>query len=453
MFSQSMPDSCTFTDCYFERFNNTAAYNAGVIYSSSTGKHTFNGCTFVGGKILMPYPKEIKEINDCRISYSTTGIMQDGGSDSYKYLVQGCKVNGLTSIPEGCDNDKQVRFYDCSEVINVNIRTLPTLTYQFIRPSLNQGTAIKRAVFTKHAGSGGTVFYTDQALYVDIVDLYYSETLVPVLTYTVANYLIAHVDSDLTPLTSQSVVRGCHFYELRYDKTNGYGIIGVHCGANMAGRFSNFVTESPAGATVFTGSRLYLKTDSSSVTYVWPHRILGVTAFRNVAPTIAGSGTGNFTVEFKINGGSWQALNQTNIYAANFTGMENGFSFSIRISRTTGSVSEYLSYLYIDCEVGYENHQYPIENVNITLQNIKDGSRYYVYNQTTSEEVATGVQSGTADIIIPDVPYNGVSETLLIRVRKGGGGATDYKPFETNATLTANGATVWISQVLDDLTT
>lgn len=94
----------------------------------------------------------------------------------------------------------------------------------------------------------------------------------------------------------------------------------------------------------------------------------------------------------------------------------------------------------------------PTALVTITLQNVVDGSRYRVYNVTTSTEIATGVQSGSGDIVISNVPYNGTNETLQIRVRKAGGSTTDYLPFETNATLTSTGATVWVSQQLDELT-
>lgn len=90
----------------------------------------------------------------------------------------------------------------------------------------------------------------------------------------------------------------------------------------------------------------------------------------------------------------------------------------------------------------------PSALVSITLQNVKDGSRYRVYNRDTSTEIATGTQSGTGDITISNVSYSGSNQTLEIDVRKGSA-SPKYEPFETLATLTINGASAYISQKLD----
>ena len=87
--------------------------------------------------------------------------------------------------------------------------------------------------------------------------------------------------------------------------------------------------------------------------------------------------------------------------------------------------------------------------MDVTLQNVKDGSRYYIYNETTDKVVSTGLQSGTSDIVVYQVPYNGVDETLRIEVRKASE-SPYYRPFETNAILTSTGASVWVSQIRED---
>ena len=211
------------------------------------------------------------------------------------------------------------------------------------------------------------------------------------------------------------------------------------------------------------GGYLYIISDNGWVEYTWPHVILGITAFPSGGTiNIAGSGYANFLIEYKIdlldgNGWSgWKTMYNGTYQAATLAAESidpgRGIKFKVKISRTTGSSSEYLSRLNWQTTVDYDTYTYPDDYVNVTLQNVQDGSRYWVYNATTSKVIAAGVQSGSDDIIIPEVGYNGSNETLQIRVRKGGGGSDDYKPFQTNATLTANGATVWVEQVLDDIT-
>jgi hypothetical protein len=90
----------------------------------------------------------------------------------------------------------------------------------------------------------------------------------------------------------------------------------------------------------------------------------------------------------------------------------------------------------------------PESLVNVTLQNVADGSRYRVYNQSTSTVISTGTQSGTGDITIANIAYSGTNQTLEIDIRKASG-SPKYLPFETLATLTATGATVYISQQPD----
>lgn len=260
---------------------------------------------------------------------------------------------------------------------------------------------------------------------------------------------------DVTPGVGPTL--DTHFYELR-GPTNLVGIMGIIF--NPKSSTGTGYTESDVDDLRWNNNgSMYIVNAGGYILYEWPHVIIGVTAFpSDGSVNIRGSGTGNFNLEYQINlldGNGWTSLatlNHTNL-SAHTIDPDVGFRFRVKISHSTGSTSDYLDRLNWTTTVDYDNYQYPEDVVNLTLQNIVDGSRYYVYNETTEKEIATGIQSGSLDIVIPDIPYNGVNETLLIRVRKGGGGLTDYKPFETNAVLTANGATVWISQVIDDLTT
>jgi hypothetical protein len=92
----------------------------------------------------------------------------------------------------------------------------------------------------------------------------------------------------------------------------------------------------------------------------------------------------------------------------------------------------------------------PVALVSITLQNIADGSAWWVYNSTSSALISSGTQSGTGSVVVSNVEYNGSNQTILIRVRKSSA-TPKYKDYQSNATLTSSGASVWVSQVPDDL--
>jgi hypothetical protein len=125
-----------------------------------------------------------------------------------------------------------------------------------------------------------------------------------------------------------------------------------------------------------------------------------------------------------------------------YGGDEKDITDSVRPSYINGTTDKW------DCgpfELDRGNGLKPVA-VNVVLQNVADGSRYRVYNRTSSAELATGTQSGTGDITIATT-YTGAA-TLEIDIRKASG-APKYLSFETLATLTSSGATVYISQQPD----
>lgn len=86
--------------------------------------------------------------------------------------------------------------------------------------------------------------------------------------------------------------------------------------------------------------------------------------------------------------------------------------------------------------------------VSLVISNVADGSRYFVEDVDTGEDLGTGVQSGTGDITVSAIGYTGAPRTVRIRVRKASG-APIYKPFETNAIVGATGGSSYVIQVPD----
>lgn len=86
-------------------------------------------------------------------------------------------------------------------------------------------------------------------------------------------------------------------------------------------------------------------------------------------------------------------------------------------------------------------------NVNLVIQNVADGSRWRVELASNGTLIDGGVQSGTGNITV-SVGYTGSPFNVKIKVRKASG-APLYKPFETQAQITASGASSYVAQIED----
>jgi hypothetical protein len=265
------------------------------------------------------------------------------------------------------------------------------------------------------------------------------------------NSVFKSVDTGASPLPADVGYFGANtnFYTVNTGTTTG--LMGILMNQKTSEN-TNYVLD---GDAIFYNGRLYLLNSGDNIIFTWSHRVFGVTAFPSGGTyTISGSGTSNYTVEYDIDtgsgySGSWTALSMANLSGESITA-STGFLFKVKITATATSSSNYISRLDWSTTVDRTNYLYPEDYVTVTLQNVADGSSYWVYNDTDGSLVGSGTQSGTADIDIENVAYSGTSETLTVRVRKSSA-SPKYKNFQTNATLTANGANVYVSQVPDTI--
>lgn len=116
------------------------------------------------------------------------------------------------------------------------------------------------------------------------------------------------------------------------------------------------------------------------------------------------------------------------------------------------SYTSYINALQLSTLVD-ETKLYDAAIVTVTLTNIVPGSTYYIYNSNTSEQIATGTASGTPDPGDTTINYN-VSVVyeadfdITVNVRKSSAPAK-YLPYSTGSTVTSDGASVFIAQVID----
>lgn len=88
--------------------------------------------------------------------------------------------------------------------------------------------------------------------------------------------------------------------------------------------------------------RLYLATTADTITLTWPHKIKGVTGFRNMIPRLLGLDLGNnnnlldaLKIEYKINTGSFTLLSPANLVAEGTLDAVNGFDLQLKFTPRT----------------------------------------------------------------------------------------------------------------------
>lgn len=197
-----------------------------------------------------------------------------------------------------------------------------------------------------------------------------------------------------------------------------------------------------------------LPAQNDSVVVTWPYSIKigsGTSFFKNSTPTIVGTNTGNLTLEYAIsrNGGAYsayQTITAAHLYAESFSANDE-FYIRYRVTCSSANATNAIQQIivYINPTVAVV---YPVSLVSVTLQNIKQYSRYWLYDTTTSSTIASGEQAGTSNIVISNIPYSGSDESLKLVVRKSSA-SPKYKAFTTYPTLTSTGATVYVNQELD----
>lgn len=89
----------------------------------------------------------------------------------------------------------------------------------------------------------------------------------------------------------------------------------------------------------------------------------------------------------------------------------------------------------------------PVGTMTLTIKNMVAASRWRLEVLATGAPVVEGDATG-ADMPLV-LPYYRPNLTLLLKVRKGTA-SPYYRPYDTQVTIGANGATVFVSQIPDE---
>ncbi len=129
-----------------------------------------------------------------------------------------------------------------------------------------------------------------------------------------------------------------------------------------------------------------------------------------------------------------------------------GIKLKVRAITNTAATSNLLQFIAIPTvtDATSQAYQYPLDLSTITLNNVVVGSRYEIYNLTSSTTLATG-EASSSIVSVSAVASDG--DNLRIRVRKSSGAdpSQKYIPFETQATVVNLSASVFIVQTVDSV--
>lgn len=165
------------------------------------------------------------------------------------------------------------------------------------------------------------------------------------------------------------------------------------------------------------------------IEFTTPYFIKGHTSFQNVAPTITGTNTTNFTYTFQYDigsgwNGTYLTLNATNLTAIGTISTTTGIKLRIRATVATANASNVISFIRLDTNTDAVSQEtlYALAQDGFgVINNVVAGSRVQIFNQTTNTEIDNVISStSTYQLRYTVNSQISVGDTVRIRISKLG---------------------------------
>jgi hypothetical protein len=205
-------------------------------------------------------------------------------------------------------------------------------------------------------------------------------------------------------VAAPSSVYGTHFAETF--ESASLGRIIIMCNEKTLVEPSASSYEIVAGTPKFTSAmNVTMNNGANEIIWTHPYYIKGHNSFQNVAPSLAGTLTGNITLEYKIdkndgNGfsASWLALTGANLSAETFSATD-GFKLKVRATVNTVASTTALSYIRLSTNVDATSQQiqYPLisQNASISFTGLAVGTEVVMFRASDNVELDREVIAGT----------------------------------------------------------
>lgn len=228
-------------------------------------------------------------------------------------------------------------------------------------------------------------------------------------------------------VSAVSGIRGSHWMDNYLSATTGR----IYAVANEPTVLSAPQCSFSFGAgSQFTGeSSATMVNIGDWIEFTTPYFIKGHTSFQNVAPTITGTNTTNFTYTFQYDVGSgWNGtyltLNATNLTAIGTISTTTGIKLRIRATVATANVSNNISFIRLDTNTDAVSQEtlYALAQDGFgVVSNIVAGSRVQIFNQTTNTEIDNVISStSTYQLRYTVNSQISIGDTVRIRISKLG---------------------------------
>lgn len=258
-------------------------------------------------------------------------------------------------------------------------------------------------------------------------------------------------------VTGQASVYGTLFYDAFVSNTVGRVLLAMNEATSETASYQTLVSGTPQ----FTSAgNLVLNDVGDEVQWEMDYWCLGSTALANAAPVITGTNVtfasgsrwGNHDLFYQIDkgagfGGSWIALNQTNLALETGIDPAIGFKLKIRAVCAIASATNLLTFIRIDTVsslAAQTDNLYPLDVVTLTLTGLVAGSEVRAYQ---------GTDPATA-ILLDGIESSGTSFSFTYSDAVGQNGyivvfALGYQAITIPVTYSATDTSIPIQQVID----
>ena len=163
-------------------------------------------------------------------------------------------------------------------------------------------------------------------------------------------------------------------------------------------------------------------------------KVTSITNSTTVVVDVANSGTVSGTLKF--------------CHLPSETISPAGFGLKVRITCTTADTStwQYLKIATDTTITDQQNNLYPLDVIDVTMQNLEANSTYRIYNDTDATELATG--SSVSGGNVTEQFELGSGKTISFRI-----GGEQNILFTTSGVTTSSGLSVYVSQIGDNFRT
>jgi hypothetical protein len=273
---------------------------------------------------------------------------------------------------------------------------------------------------------------TDNNIILESVFCYQYTTVAGVVTsYTVTPLFLnsSHkgIGAALNSVTPQVSVYGTHWMDLFTSDTTGRILAIMNEPTEDTAAYSTLTIGGLGGFT--SAGTLSLQSVDDEYLIECPYWILGHTSLNNATATVTGTNVtyvsgpdyGNHDIYYQIDtgsgwNGSWKDLTGANLSSETISA--TGFRLKFRIVCDTASATNVVSFIRIDTTSTVEaqsDNLYTLDTATISLTNLIPGSRYEIYNTTTSTSITNAIATSSSASVVASASNDDV---LRIRVRK-----------------------------------